>query len=202
MFQGYIKAAHSLKCSKCQNTYSNQSNFNRHKATCCRCSKCRNRFDSVLELANHSCEPPPKKARQDAESNRQKAVPTVCRAVRYSPPTQPQIMQLTSIQPSSAVEENQSAARRIPPLAVAVEDQTPAEEKIPASEVEECHPIPVRNRKSLEIKRPQSTKRNWRELEVQENTIIGRRCRISDLHAILLEFNSHFHLSRYSAKCV
>ena len=78
-------------------------------------------------------------------------------------------MELTSSQPSSVVEENQSAARRSPPLSVAVDDQTPAEEKIPAGEVEECQSILVRKRKSLKIKRPQSTKRNWRELEVQEN---------------------------------
>ena len=60
------------------------------------------------------------------------------------------ILQLTSVQPSIAVEENQSVARRSPPLSIAVENQTPAEKKIPAGEVEECQPITVR--KSLKIK--------------------------------------------------
>ena len=78
-------------------------------------------------------------------------------------------MQLTSVQPSSAVEENQLAARHSPPLSVAVEDQMSGKKNIPAGEVEECQPIPVGKRKSLKIKQPQTTKRDWRELEVQEN---------------------------------
>ena len=41
--------------------------------------------------------------------------------------------------------------------------------KIPASEVEECQPMSVPKRKSLKIKQPQTTKRNWRKLEAKEN---------------------------------
>ena len=33
--QSHKKLEHSLKCSKCQNTYSTQSNFNSHKVQCC-----------------------------------------------------------------------------------------------------------------------------------------------------------------------
>ena len=142
--QSHKKLEHSLKCSKCQNTYSTQSNFNRHKVSCCRCSRCKHQFDSLPELTNHTCEPPRKKARLDEEfTNRGKAVPAVC-------------SQLSNVHPPTVVEECQPAAQRSPPVSVSGEElPTVVEECNPAvlcsppvsvsveeppAVVEECHP--------------------------------------------------------------
>ena len=62
-FQGHIKAAHSLKCSKCQKTFCNQAISIDTKRLAADVQSVVNRFNSLLELANLSCEPPPKKAR-------------------------------------------------------------------------------------------------------------------------------------------
>ena len=142
--QSHKKLEHSLKCSKCQNTYSTQSNFNRHKVSCCRCSRCKYQFDSLPELTNHTCKPPRKKARLDAEfTNRGKAAPIVC-------------SQLSSVHPPTVVEECQPAAQHSPPVSVSVEEPPAVvEESQPAAQrsplvsvsveeppavVEECHP--------------------------------------------------------------
>ena len=118
--QSHKKSEHSLKCSKCQNTYFTQSNFNRHKVSCCRCSRYKYQFDSLPELTNHTCETPRKKARLDAEfTNRGKAVPIVC-------------SQLSSVHPPTVAEECQPAVQRSPPVSVSQEE--------PPTVVKECHP--------------------------------------------------------------
>ena len=118
--QSHKKSEHSLKCLKCQNTYSTQSNFKRHKVSCCACSKCKYQFDSLPELTNHTCEPLRKKARLDAEfTNRGKAVPNVC-------------PQLSSVHPPAVVEECQPAVQCSPHVSISVEE--------PPAVVEECQP--------------------------------------------------------------
>ena len=129
--QSHKKSEHPLKCSKCQNTYSTQSNFSRHKVSCCRCSNCKYQFDSLLELTNHSCEPSRKKARLDAEfTNRGKAVPLVC-------------PQLSSVHLSSVVEECQPAVQCSLPVPVSVE-----EESHPAVQCSPPRTVTAKNRPS------------------------------------------------------